>query len=252
MTHEITTTTNGNNGMITSDARLNVNDILVVAVSRAEAKMKSHLAALEKELKEVKEAGDTARKNIKSGIVELVKNQFFATNPNFEALRQAVISLLQTCQLTESRGDLALDKPDFLSWTAADTWLYNLHNLENLDETAHRMSAAKSLEVRVRMLDLPTSRGGKRAPEMVRLFNLAKYDEGKAILAAAEELKESLLRKAELTEQLLEWKKKLAQIPALERQYRAKLVEQALGSSYEGRAILEAMTADLDARIDSL
>jgi len=57
---------------------------------------------------------------------------------------------------------------------------------------------------------------------------------------------------AEAQEKALHWRKKLSSVPALERQYRAKIAEAKLGQSDEGKELLELLTTGLDAALLAL
>ncbi len=68
----------------------------------------------------------------------------------------------------------------------------------------------------------------------------------KVLKALEEERAELITKKAETEQLAMSWKKKLTQIPSLERQYKAKIAEAKLSQSADGKEMLDLLTADLD------
>ncbi|MCB5270573.1 MAG: hypothetical protein LHW56_01865 [Candidatus Cloacimonetes bacterium] len=241
-----------NNALVTAEAHLNVNDILVVAVSRAEGKIKETLSEVEKGFKETKQEKERLVREIKKKVTVLVKEQVFGASEELQALQKALQALMGLPAVEGKDKVASMDTPDFLPWTASESWLTCLGNIDKMDPETQRLAAQQSLQVRVRIMPLPAMQGRTVTPEYVEELHLPNFALGKELILDAEAYKEQVERGVLLSEQVLEWKKKLAQLPMLERQYRAKLVEQALSSSEAGREILGALTLDLEERIAAL
>lgn len=72
-------------------------------------------------------------------------------------------------------------------------------------------------------------------------------------LLALEEEKKNLEEELEkATAVAIEWKKKLSQIPQLERQYKAKIAQERLEKTLDGQATLALLTDDLEQRMLAL
>jgi hypothetical protein len=67
-----------------------------------------------------------------------------------------------------------------------------------------------------------------------------------AFIALCEELVVLLNKQAAALVEIANWKKKIAAIPALERQYRAKIAEETLLASADGRALLAILSDNLE------
>lgn len=79
-----------------------------------------------------------------------------------------------------------------------------------------------------------------------------KVEPSDALKAKAAGVVEATKAVAVAQEQALHWRKKLSSVPALERQYRAKIAEAKLGQSEEGKDLLALLTTDLDAALLAL
>jgi hypothetical protein len=73
-----------------------------------------------------------------------------------------------------------------------------------------------------------------------------KGDKSKVLVALEDELTDLQEKLATATQEAMGWKKKLASIPTLERQYKAKIAEAKLASSTDGQALLDLLTEDLE------
>ena len=78
---------------------------------------------------------------------------------------------------------------------------------------------------------------GTKSPELLALEEEKKSLEGELEKAAAV---------------AIEWKKKLSQIPQLERQYKAKIAQDRLEKTIDGKATLALLTEDLEQRMLAL
>ncbi len=79
-----------------------------------------------------------------------------------------------------------------------------------------------------------------------------KAEPSEALQEKANAMVEATKAVAEAQEKALHWRKKLSSVPALERQYRAKIAEAKLGQSDEGKELLSLLTTDLDAALLAL
>jgi len=74
----------------------------------------------------------------------------------------------------------------------------------------------------------------------------------KDLLKKMDQLAEGRVKVEKLQSEALDWKRKLVNVPMLERQYRAKIAEAKLGASNEGKQLLEMLTSGLDDAILAL
>lgn len=77
-------------------------------------------------------------------------------------------------------------------------------------------------------------------------------EKSKVLQAMEVELADLQEKLATATQEAMGWKKKLANIPTLERQYKAKIAEAKLATTEDGQALLALMTDDLEANMLAL
>jgi hypothetical protein len=77
-------------------------------------------------------------------------------------------------------------------------------------------------------------------------------EKSKVLQAMEVELADLREKLATATQEAMGWKKKLANIPTLERQYKAKIAEAKLATTEDGQALLALMTDDLEANMLAL
>lgn len=77
-------------------------------------------------------------------------------------------------------------------------------------------------------------------------------EKSKVLQAMEIELTDLQEKLATATQEAMGWKKKLANIPTLERQYKAKIAEAKLATTEDGQALLALMTDDLEANMLAL
>lgn len=74
----------------------------------------------------------------------------------------------------------------------------------------------------------------------------------KELVELEQKLAGLLEQQAVIQKEALQWKKKLASIPTLERQYKARIAEAKLAASEDGQALLDMLTGDLEQNILNL
>lgn len=77
-------------------------------------------------------------------------------------------------------------------------------------------------------------------------------DKSKVLVAMEQELTDLQESLSVATQEAMGWKKKLASIPTLERQYKAKIAEAKLATSTDGQALLDLLTEDLESNMLAL
>lgn len=77
-------------------------------------------------------------------------------------------------------------------------------------------------------------------------------EKSKVLQAMEVELTDLQEKLATATQEAMGWKKKLSNIPTLERQYKAKIAEAKLATTEDGQALLALMTDDLEANMLAL
>jgi len=183
------------------------NDVLAVAISKAERFMQTHLAEAHKEIKRlersIKDHSDNLTKYVGSLADKLAK-------PGIAKLEAA----------KEACGSKA-----------------------KVDSSCEMDVAKRTFKVNITF---------KNDGWGANTFGQLKGDFDSAATELAESLDKNGKLLAEAREAAVDWRRKLSQIPTLERQYRARLAEAALSKTEEGQQLLDALSGDFEADVLAL
>lgn len=185
---------------------LDVSDVLSVVTSRAESLYTKRLAEAREVASQRAEDVEKARKAVAN---QATKEAKAAEKSKVDALREAVKALGGTVKVSVECG-------------------WNQHADElRLDDDGNLVAGVTvgsgyGSDFRVR------TKPSQTLAALVTALEAAKADH------------------AEAQKEALGWRKKLSSVPALERQYRAKLAEAKLAESEDGQAVLDLLQKDLD------
>lgn len=192
--------------------QLDINDVMTVATSRAERKYATELTSAKKELKACEAELKAATKAAKEAINAQCKTAVDAESAKITGPLGS-LGVKVTTHLTEQ----VTGKP-------GEEEIVGHIELAGENSNGYR----NSIKVAVSVSPNPTVKAALKRIE------------------AAEEAKEAA------SEVALDWRRKLNNVPQLERQIRAKVAETKLRDSEEGQRMLEALTDGLDDEILAL
>ena len=119
-------------------------------------------------------------------------------------------------------------------------------NLAELAEALHRLGSTQEPKTEVdynldkELIIITTNLGHDAYSKTLAKLTIPFTDE---MVKAKQDIKEAETQLSTLRDIAIEWRKKLADIPTLERQARARLAEATLRSSEEGQALLDSIEA---------
>jgi hypothetical protein len=182
---------------VTSDIHIDKNDLLAVAVSKAELHMQQQLANATREIRRLERALKDGTTGLKEKIAQLAAKLAKPGVKALEAAREACGSKARV----ETNWDMQQEKGTF-------------EVTISIKSNDHYGSA-----------NFGTLKGA--------------FDDAAQKLVA--QLESDSQKLTDTRETAVDWRKKLAQIPTLERQYRARLAEATLSKTEKGQALLEAL-----------
>lgn len=182
-----------------SGIQIDKNDLLAIAVSKAELYMQNQLAAATKEIRQLEKAIKAGEASLTAKVTALAA---VATQPSCTQLEEAK-KLCASSAKVRVRSEMQQDKRTF----SADILIVRRDDRYNDGFTFGHVTGN---------FDSDTT-------------------------AVAERLEADSEKLDNAREAAVSWRKRLAQIPMLERQYRARLAEATLSKTEHGKALLDAL-----------
>lgn len=198
---------------VTAGVDITMKDIITVAVARGELKIKEEIRRIQSLLSDLKKKEASLEKDMEK------LGEDFLSEVTAPLLKKAevftkefprVVAKVNT-QFNWKAKDQSQNKPEF--------------HIEYSIGLYQRDAQGRNSGYNVVLMD----------------SSLDKLQPKPTMIALAQEITQIRQQIGELTKEGVEWKYKLSDIPSLERQMSAKIVETQLSSTEKGKAILESM-----------
>lgn len=194
------------------NSTLNINDVLSIVTSQSETRYQGELQKAKAELKAANEHRDGIRSSLKKQCAQ-----------EYAAAAATIVAVLEPTVKSLGGTIEAHKSPN--------------HHTENLTRNNGKIVAHATV--------YGNERGAYGTTFSTSVEPSEKFKELETSLAAAEE---DIKRIQSIA---LQWRQKLADIPALERRCRAKLATRKLAETQGGQELLEALTQEIEAAFDS-
>lgn len=198
--------------IIKTDVNLDKNDLLTIVVSRAEKMMNQHISAGLTNVKELEKMLKTRQESLQRALDSVARKMF---SKQVDELERALVAL----------GAVANDKPKL---TVNYTSVFADNNKSTIK------------------VGISISQQGNHGAFSFNTTVNTPHDVATESVLANSTIDE--LNSAR--EDVVNWRRKLSNLPSLEREYKAKLVEHQLSQSEEGKKLLNAL--DLNSFADSV
>jgi hypothetical protein len=200
--------------VVQTDVLIDKNDIVAVAVAQAEMKIRNNVKRCKQKIEDNNTQIDVLVKKFKTDGENMMNKKFAA---KFKSIDLKIQSL---------KLDLKIEKE------------FNIQRSGNaLNE--HGKNITNQISIYIIHVD---------SKQTINLID-EKFPATKAQVALAQSIKNLKDLNEDLTTEGANWRKKLSDIPAIERQMRAKVAEAEMNKTETGRKILSSMLENLDSTI---
>lgn len=213
----------------TGSLDIDKNDIIAVAVTQAEDHMNLQLSQLQESVKETSKEVDELKQRIHESRISILKKEM---SKKADAICKQLDKLGMDCDVNYVTYDRVLgystkDRLDALSQR-------EMFSGSVIIEVAEKGTYGEAGDA------LLLTRCGSQQLKFDVVLQVDKPTQ--LAIGRLGELEEELKEKRA---ECLKWKRRLSQVPALERKYKARLAQARLGKTEKGREILERLTGTI-------